>query len=89
VQLQATGRVVRLPVVDGLNAMQVAQLCDTRLALSLDETPRILANGPCYSTQLAIEHQLPLYAPSSSGLSALGALSVELLQPYLTEPACA
>jgi len=89
VQLQATGRVVRLPVVDGLNAMQVAQLCDARLALSLDETPRILANGPCYSTQLALEHQLPLYAPSSSGLSALGASSVELLQPYLTEPACA
>ena len=89
VQLLATGRVTRLPVVEGLNAMQVAQLCDTRLALSLDETSRILPNGPCYSTQLAIEHQLPLYAPSSSGLSALGALSIELLQPYLTEPACA
>lgn len=89
VQLLATGRVTRLPVVEGLNAMQVAQLCDTRLAVSLDETPRILANGPCFSTQLALEHQLPLYTPSSSGLSALGASSVELLQPYLTEPACA
>ncbi|MCQ4321753.1 glycosyltransferase family 2 protein [Stutzerimonas stutzeri] len=89
VQLLATGRVNRLPAVEGLTATQIIQLCDTRLAVSLDETPRILANGACSSTQLAIEHQLPLYAPASSGLSVLGALSVEWLRPYLTEPACA
>lgn len=89
VQLLATGRVIRLPAVEGLTATQILQLSDTRLALSLDATPRILANGPCYSTQLALEHQLPLYAPSSSGLSALGALRVERLRPYFTEPACA
>ncbi|MHB0819897.1 glycosyltransferase family 2 protein [Stutzerimonas stutzeri] len=88
VQLLATGRINRLPVVDGLDPLQVLPLCGTSLALSLDETSRA-SKDACYSVQLAANHQLPLYAPQTSGLSALGALTLDRLLPYINVPACA
>ena len=88
VQLLATGRVSRLPVVDGLTPLQILQLCSTSLALSLDETSRAPKES-CYAVQLAAKHQLPLYAPPTSGLSAVGALDFNQLLPYITAPACA
>ncbi len=80
VQLLATGRVSRLPRLEGLSGTEILSLCGTALTLSLDDHPR--PEGPL---QTAARYRLPLFAPESAGLAPYGARSLNELRAHLPE----
>lgn len=87
VQLLATDCVSRLPRIEGLDAWQILELCDTVLALSLDATSQTVTQHPYHALQVAQHHRLPLFAPEAAGLGRFGAFGLRELHPYLPKEA--
>lgn len=85
VQLLATGKIVRLPQLDGLSPAETLRLCGTSLALSLDDTRQPTAKHPWHSLNSAHQYELPLFAPIAAGLADQGANDLADLQTYLPQ----